>query len=327
MQAFCKDKNIAQYFCPVRDHRGCGLVERSIQTIKRRFGASRLSSDFSNVQDTLRNIIEDIRITTNSVTGVSPFELHFGRPPNTELSIAAERLSTGVNLDNQQLERDLLTPEQRREQRDSRPRIKLVKKGQSSPTVSPYFGGPTESVADTPHYRALESLAQSANQWLTLKKSLTHQEGVKALKTLTERNQVLAATVRSNLSAGTLRFRNQMTSEQIHPSLPKRNLDYLVLNEPNKVEIFRKFLNRKSGRDFLKPFKGKIVQITGSTYISDKEKVIRGNHLAVRLKSTNLSFSGKQATPVKKGQKRPIVSSSPSSSEDKRPLKLTSSRQ
>ena len=55
--------------------------------------------------------------------------------------------------------------------------------------------------------------------------------------------------------------------------------------------------------------------------------MIRRNHLAVRLKSTNLSFLGKQATPVKKGQKRPIVSSSPSSSEDNRPLKPTSSRQ
>ena len=163
-QAFCKDKNIAQYFCPVGDHQGCGLVERSIQTIKRRLGASWLSTDFSNVQDTLRNIIEDIRITKKSVSGISPLELHFGRPPNTELSRAAERLSTRVNLDNQQLERDLLTTEQRREQCDSRPRIKLVKKGQSSPTVSPYFGGPTESVADTPHYRTLESLANSANQ-------------------------------------------------------------------------------------------------------------------------------------------------------------------
>ena len=327
VQNFCQEKNIAQYFCPVGDHRGCGLVERSIQTIKRRLGASRLSSDFSNIQDTLRIIIEDIRITKNSVTGVSPFELHFGRPPNTELSIAAERLSTGVNLDIQQLERDLLTPEQRREQCDSRPRIKVVRKGQSSPTVSPYFGGSTDSVSDTPHYRALENLAHSANQWLTLKKSLSHQEGVKALNALTERNQVLAATLRSNLSAGTLRFRNQMQMDQIHPSLPKCNLDYLVLNEPSKVEIFRKFLNTKSGRELFKPFKGKIVRITGSTYITDKGKVIRRNHLAVRVKSTDLSFSGKQLTPVKKGQKRPIVSSSPSSSEDNRPLKQSSSRQ
>ena len=327
VQNFCQDKKIAQYFCPVGNHRGCGLVEKSIQTIKRRLGGSRLSSDFSNVQDTLKIIIEDNRITKNSVTGISPFELHFGRPPNTELSIAAEPLSTGVNLDNQQLERDLLTPEQRREHCDSRPRIKVVRKGQTSPTVSPYFGGLTDSVSNTPHYRALENLAHSANQWLTLKKSLSHQEGVKVLKTLTDRNQVLAATLRSNLSAGTFRFRNKMQTDQIHRSLPKRNLDYLVLNEPNKVEILRKFLNRKSDREFFKPFKGKIVRITVSTYISDKGKVVRRNHLAVRLKSTDLSFSGKQLTPVKKGQKRPIVSSSPSSSEDNRPLKQSSSRQ
>ena len=177
------------------------------------------------------------------------------------------------------MERDLLTPEQRREQCDSRPRIKLVKKRQSSPTVSPYFGGPTESVADTPHYRALDSLAHSANQRLTLKKSLSHQEGFKAPKTLTERNQVFAATLHSNLSAGTLRFRNQMPIKKICPFQPERNLDYLVMNEPSKVEIFRNFFNRKSGRELFKPVKGKIVQITGSTYITDKEKVIRRNHL------------------------------------------------
>ena len=302
-------------------------MKRSIQTIKRRLGASRLSPDFASIQDTLRHIVEDIRVAKNSVTRVLLFELHFGRPSNTELSFAAERLSTHVNLDNQQMERNFLTTEQRREQCDSRPRIKLVKKGLSSPAVPPYFGGPTESVADTPHYCVLESLVHSANQWLTLKKSLSHQEGVKALRTLKERNQVLAATLCSNLSAGTLRFRNQMPAEQIRPSQPKRNLDYLVLNKPSKVEIFRKFLNRKSDRELFKPFKGKIVSVTGSTYITDKGKVIGRNHLAVRLKSTGLSFSGKQATPIKKGQKRPIVfSSSSTSPEDNRPLKPTSSR-
>ena len=67
VQTFCKDKNIAQYFCPVGDHcGGCGLTERSIQTIKRRLGSSRLSPDFSNMQETLRHIVEDIRVTKNS---------------------------------------------------------------------------------------------------------------------------------------------------------------------------------------------------------------------------------------------------------------------
>ena len=38
MKKFCTENNIAQKFCPVGDHRGCGLVERTIQTIKRRLG-------------------------------------------------------------------------------------------------------------------------------------------------------------------------------------------------------------------------------------------------------------------------------------------------
>ena len=34
MKNFCSENNIEQKFCPVGDHRGCGLVERTIQTIK-----------------------------------------------------------------------------------------------------------------------------------------------------------------------------------------------------------------------------------------------------------------------------------------------------
>ena len=48
--------------------------------------------------------------------GFSLFQLQFGWAPNTELSIAAERgfSCVNVNLDNQQLEWDLLTAEKRR---------------------------------------------------------------------------------------------------------------------------------------------------------------------------------------------------------------------
>ena len=38
MKKFCLENNIEQKFCPVVDHRGCGLVERTIQTIKKRLG-------------------------------------------------------------------------------------------------------------------------------------------------------------------------------------------------------------------------------------------------------------------------------------------------
>ena len=63
-----------------------------------------------------------------------------------------------------------------------------------------------------------------------------------------------------------------MPTEQILPSQLKRNLDFIVLIEPRKVDVFRKFRNRKSCRELFKPFKGKIVQVTGSTYITEKGK-------------------------------------------------------
>ena len=84
------------------DLRGCDWW--NVQTIKSRLGASILNPDFSNVQDTLRHITEDIRVTKNTVTGSSPFELYFDRQPNTKMSIAAESLFSHANLDNQQLE-------------------------------------------------------------------------------------------------------------------------------------------------------------------------------------------------------------------------------
>ena len=47
MQKYCSDNNIEQKFCPVGDHRGCGLVERTIQTIKRRLGVMLLNKILS----------------------------------------------------------------------------------------------------------------------------------------------------------------------------------------------------------------------------------------------------------------------------------------
>ena len=59
-------------------------------------------------------------------TEFSHFELQFGRKPNTELSTDAEYLPSRVNLENQQLERDLLRAEKRQEQCDRRPRVKVM---------------------------------------------------------------------------------------------------------------------------------------------------------------------------------------------------------
>ena len=101
----------------------------------------------------------------------------------------------------------MLTAEQRRENCDSRPRVKIINKGSSSPEVTPIFRGLTTSISETPYYQALERLAKSASEWMTLKKALAQEQGAEALKTLTYGNQILAASLRSNLISGTLRFR------------------------------------------------------------------------------------------------------------------------
>ena len=85
MQKYCSDNNIEQKFCPVRDHRGCGLVERTIQTIKRRLGVMLLDENVTSIKLCLSTILRDLRRSKQKTIKMSPFEAHFGRLPKTEL--------------------------------------------------------------------------------------------------------------------------------------------------------------------------------------------------------------------------------------------------
>ena len=84
MKKFCSDNNIEQKFCPVGDHRGCGLVERTIQTIKRRLGVMLLDENVTSVKLCLSTILRDLRWSKQKTIQMSPFEAHFGRLPKTE---------------------------------------------------------------------------------------------------------------------------------------------------------------------------------------------------------------------------------------------------
>ena len=84
VQKFCSIKGIKHIILPVGDHRGSGLVERMIQTIKRKLGTAKLDSNFDNFKQILHRIIEDIRKSNHSILKKSHFELHFGRKHNTE---------------------------------------------------------------------------------------------------------------------------------------------------------------------------------------------------------------------------------------------------
>ena len=74
MKKLCLENNIEQKFCPVGDHRGCGLVERTIQTIKRRLGVMLLEENVKSIKLCLSMIIRDMRWIKQKTIQKSPFE-------------------------------------------------------------------------------------------------------------------------------------------------------------------------------------------------------------------------------------------------------------
>ena len=87
-EIYCKDNNIRLILAPTGDHRGTRMVERLIQTIKRRLAA--INVDNNRSKETLANkisaIIENIKLIPNTTKKITPFEAHFGRKPNTQTS-------------------------------------------------------------------------------------------------------------------------------------------------------------------------------------------------------------------------------------------------
>ena len=183
----------------------------------------------------------------------------------------SDKLKDKFNLDQQNLARDAL-PLKNVTICDNRPRVKFVHHGQSNRDVSPRFKVASGSIADTRYYQALEHLAKSAGRWMSMKKTLSQDEGTKTLRTLTDRNQTLAASLRKIFSTGTLRF----CSDTLLPSCSKSksNIEQFLLYNPNQVEIFRKVLDRRSGKQLFKLFSDKITKVTNSSFITEKWKVI-----------------------------------------------------
>ena len=126
------------------------MVERAKQTIKRRLGTLQLEDNPPANNSAPKMIIQDIRIAKKSVTRLSPFGLDFGRKLNSEWSLATDNFKSKLLLDEQNLERDLSTAEVRKETCDSRPRIKVARKGCQSRDVSPKFKQETTQMANTP---------------------------------------------------------------------------------------------------------------------------------------------------------------------------------
>ena len=202
MSQFCRENGIKPKICPVGDHRGCGLVESCIQTIKRKLVTMQQNPNFTDIQSAVKLIIGDIRVVKHSLLKKSPFELHFGRKPNTCFSLLRDKLLDNLDCDN--LEKNMLTPEQMRKTSDSRTRFKEVHKEETSRSVSPKF---RPRSTEPEGLRTLESLAKAASDWRLLKKQLNHEKGAEILRNFSDRNPLLATTLPNYLNQGTLTVR------------------------------------------------------------------------------------------------------------------------
>ena len=120
VETFCNKNKIDIIEAPVNDHRAIGLVERLIQTIKKRLAyikGEKSSTNAFHVKQALKIIIHQLRICKQKTTKISPFETHFGRKPNIPLSVISTRLKlsnlTYESIVNYYLDEDTVMPEEK----------------------------------------------------------------------------------------------------------------------------------------------------------------------------------------------------------------------
>ena len=87
-EIFCNNHFIKLILSPAGDHRANGMIERLIQTKKRRLSVLNNDPKWSNntLADKIAEIIQEIKIMPNPTTKISPFTAHFGRKHNTPIS-------------------------------------------------------------------------------------------------------------------------------------------------------------------------------------------------------------------------------------------------
>ena len=266
MRKFCSDNNIEQKFCPVGDHRGCGLVERTIQTIKRRLGVMLLDENVTSIKLCLGTILRDLRWSKQKTIKMSPFEAHFGRLPKTEFKILSDKfLRNSDRLEKEHLERSALTASQLKKRiNQSRDNLKIVRKGQNSRDVSPIFKQQKDMAKDRARARALKELLEANARW----------------------NQT-----RRDTSANDLRRTVDETSS-FNPELRKEMLyswkrgfiedkPETIFNQRQSSPILiRKDEGRKSGKALMKPLKGRVVSKTPSTVKTAAGSIYRKSDVA-----------------------------------------------
>ena len=287
MKKFCLENNIEQKFCPVGDHRGCGLVERTIQTIKRRLGVMLLEENVKSIKLCLSTIIRDMRWIKQKTIQKSPFEAHFGRLPKTEFKTIRDKfVEFSDNLDKQHLERSALTASQLKERVDqSRDSLKIVKKGQKSRHVSPLFKQASMTTQERNRARTLRNLLEANANW----NANGRRYDGPSLSQLVDTTSTIDPELRKELLYS---WEKGFVEDK-----PKGS-------EWNSHNLSRRDETRKNGAALTKPFKGKVALDSPKTVTTAAGAVYRKSDL-VRLPSSPTK-THKEGTNQKEKAKSPL---------------------
>ena len=140
----------------------------------------------------------------------------------------------------------------------------------------------------------MAELTRAANKWSQCKRNLPPDGGKNVLKELATRHSDLAHSLKSGFNSQTLRFSAivtppgaQVSSRRAPVVQPRRltktsKLENLLLSDPRRVKVFRKIIDRQSGKPLYKLTKFKIVRVTDHTYVTDNGKVYRKNHICLK---------------------------------------------
>ena len=79
----CKNRNTQVEYCSLRIHTENGTVERAIQTFKNLVIAN--MEDGNNLTESVNRVFRVMQFTVHTGLKKTPFELHHGRKPRTEL--------------------------------------------------------------------------------------------------------------------------------------------------------------------------------------------------------------------------------------------------
>ena len=124
----------------------------------------------------------------------------------------------------------------------------MVHRGESNRKMSPEF---RQRSPEPEGLRTLETLVKAASGWRLIKNQSNHGKRAEVLRNFTDKNPLLAFTLRNDLSQGTIRVEGE---NQTSLPKPSTNLEYDVILNPNKIVVFWKILLRKSVKPVFKEF-------------------------------------------------------------------------